>query len=106
MDLDGRTSYSGVMTVNVSGAAAADISLKPNPSSGLIYLEMTNSDHGLLEVGIADGSGKLLRKWSFDKQTPYWTQTIDPGQLPAGTYYITIKGTKTRTVRTFLRGPE
>ncbi|HEY4285462.1 MAG TPA: T9SS type A sorting domain-containing protein [Puia sp.] len=101
VDLDGRTDYSGIMNVNVSGTAR--LSLKPNPSSGIVYLEMINAEQGRLEVGLTNTSGQLLRKWSFDKQATYWTQAIDPGQLSAGTYFITIKGARTKEVRSFVR---
>lgn len=89
-----------------SGDSLVPLHLKPNPSTDLVYLEMTNADLGRLEVSIADASGRILRKWSFDKRASYWSQAISTGSLPAGTYFLTVKGPKIRTVRTFLKSQE
>jgi S-formylglutathione hydrolase FrmB len=103
---DGRTSYSDTMNVTFSGDTQPSLHLKPNPSSGLVYLEMTNADLGKLEVSIADASGRTLRNWSFDKQAAYWSQAINTASLPAGTYFLVVKGPKTRSVRTFLKSQD
>jgi len=104
VDLDGRTDYSGVMSI--SSSTTQQLSLKPNPTAGLLYLEMMNADLGRLELSLSDASGRTLLKWSFDKQTPYWSQAINTGSLPAGTYYLTVKGSKTRTTRVFMKTGE
>jgi len=100
-DLDGRSDYSGVMRINSS--VSEQLSLKPNPTAGLVYLEMMNADLGRLELSITDIGGRTMRKWSYDKQTLYWMQAINTSSLPAGTYYLTIRGPKTRTVRSFVK---
>ncbi|MBS1603360.1 MAG: T9SS type A sorting domain-containing protein [Bacteroidetes bacterium] len=104
VDLDGRTGYSGIMSVNSS--AAQPLSLKPNPTAGILYLEMVNADQGRLELTLVDASGRTLRKWTFDKQTLYWSQAINTDGLPAGTYHLTVRGSNTRTTRTFVKTGE
>lgn len=103
---DGSTSYSDTMSITISGEVQVSLSLKPNPSSGIVYLEMTNADQGRLEVSIADASGRPLRKWSFDKQSPRWLQAINTAGLAAGTYYMNIKGPNTHAVRAFIKTQE
>lgn len=104
--LDGTTSKSYVMSVSASDAGQQSLHLRPNPSSGIVYLELMNADQERLVVSIADASGRPLHKWLFEKQTLTWQQTIDASDLPAGTYFITVQGAKTRQVRSFLRSQQ
>jgi len=46
--------------------------------------------------------GRTLRKWTFQKQGLYWEQSIDPGAIPAGGYFITIRGGTVREVQAFI----
>ncbi|MES1250121.1 MAG: T9SS type A sorting domain-containing protein, partial [Chitinophaga rupis] len=106
VDLDGKFTYSGIMSVKMPTGAVRTLRLTPNPTPGMIYLELENTDQGRLEVSLTDAAGRILHKWAFDKQGRQWTQSIDPGNLPAGTYFITIKGTKTSEVRSFIRSKQ
>jgi hypothetical protein len=106
VDLDGNYSYSGVMQVVLSTSGQMALKLKPNPAPGSIYLELANAEQGRLEVSLSDAAGRVLHKWTFDKQGQQWSQSIDPGNLPAGTYFITVKGMKTREVRSFIRSAQ
>ncbi|HTI08081.1 MAG TPA: T9SS type A sorting domain-containing protein [Puia sp.] len=103
VDLDGQLSYSGIMQVRTPNGSQLALRLTPNPAPGILYLQLENADRGRLEVSLSDAAGRILHKWAFDKQGTQWTQSIDPGNLPAGTYFITVKGTKTREVRSFIR---
>jgi hypothetical protein len=103
VDLDGKLAYSGIMKTELSAFSQLSLRLKPNPAPDIVSLEMTNAGLGRLEVSLSDAAGKILRKWTFEKQAPHWIQAIDPGNLPPGTYFITVQGTKTREVCSFLR---
>ncbi|HMI60072.1 MAG TPA: T9SS type A sorting domain-containing protein, partial [Puia sp.] len=106
VDLDGKSSYSGVMPVYLSSGGRMALRLTPNPAPGTIYLELQNAEQGRLDVSLTDVTGKVLRKWTFDKQGQRWSQWVDPGNLPAGAYFITVKGAKTREVRSFIRSKQ
>lgn len=103
VDWDGKFSYSGIMPVNISVTGRMALRLTPNPAPGIIYLELENSDQGRLDISLSDATGRVLHKWAFDKSAGRWRQPIDPGNLTAGTYFITVKGPKTREVRSFIR---
>ena len=103
VDLDGKSSYSGIMQVALPAGGGMSLRLTPNPSPGLIYLELENAETGTLQVSLSDAMGRVLHQWSFEKQGQLWSQSIDPGNLAAGTYFILVKGTKTREVRSFIR---
>jgi hypothetical protein len=104
VDLDGKYTYSGVMEVNIAGAAASmSLQLMPNPAPGLVTLTLNDDETGALEVSLTDVMGRVLHQWTFGKEVQVWNQTIDPGNLAAGTYYIVMKGPKGRQVRSFIR---
>jgi hypothetical protein len=103
VDLDGKYSYSAIMQVALPAGGGISLRLTPNPSPGLIYLELKNAETGTLEVSLSDVLGRVLHQWSFEKQGQIWSQSIDPGNLAAGTYFIMVKGMKTREVRSFIR---
>jgi len=105
-DLDGKLSYSGVMQVTNTSVSTMSLRLAPNPARGTIYLQLANAEQGRLEVSLSDAMGRTLQKWTFSKSSQRWNQPIDPGTLPAGTYFITVKGARTREVRSFIRSRE
>lgn len=103
VDADGKYAYSGVMQVVIPASGRMSLRLTPNPAPGLVYLELENAEQGVLEVSLTDVMGRVLRQWSFEKQGQSWSQSIDPGNLAAGTYFIVVKGVKTREVCSFIR---
>ncbi|HEY4285463.1 MAG TPA: T9SS type A sorting domain-containing protein [Puia sp.] len=110
VDLDGNKTWFDILKVDVVQDTSnngnnnnSPLRLSPNPSAGAIHLEMTNSAMGNLQVRFSDVQGRVLRTWSFNKQDLSWTQTIDPGALPAGIYFITIEAGTLKEVRQLVR---
>src|SRR6202012_4572411 len=87
VDADGKSAYSGIMQVVIPSSGRMSLRLTPNPAPGLVYLELNNAEQGVLEVSLTDAMGRVLHQWSFEKQGPSWSQSIDPGNLAAGTYF-------------------
>jgi hypothetical protein len=110
-DINGNTTFSGtqkaviplVLAAQAPSPAPSRLSLRPNPTSGIVILEMTNSLTGNLEIILSDAAGGTLRVWKSIKDNQYWSQTIDPGYLPPGTYYMTVIVNGYREVKPFLR---
>ncbi|HTI94739.1 MAG TPA: T9SS type A sorting domain-containing protein [Puia sp.] len=103
VDLDGTATYFGVLKVSLSTGSGTSFHLTPNPASGPVYLEMANAVTGPLQVRLSDAQGRILRAWTFDKQSLDWTQAIDPGTIPAGSYFITVYGNSFKEVRQLIR---
>ncbi len=102
MDLDGNATYFDVLKVSLAPGNAY-FRISPNPAGGSIYLEMANAVTGTLQINLSDIQGRTLRTWNFNKQSLSWTQSIDPGNLPSGTYVISIYGNSYKEVRQFIR---
>lgn len=111
VDVNGNTTFTATQKAVIAPALAAEtpspapyqLNLRPNPTSGLIILEMTSSVTGNLDIILSDASGGALRRWKVTKENSHWLQTIDPGYLPPGTYYLTVSAPGFREVKPFLR---
>jgi len=102
-DLDGKTTYFDVLKVTIGSPTATSLRVSPNPSSGMIYLDLVSPELGSLQVVLTDVQGKTLRTWNFNKQGMSWSQSINLSNLPAGGYFIRVQGTTIREVRQFIR---
>jgi len=77
--------------------------LSPNPAGGTLNLSIKNSGSGALDVRLLDIQGTTLRTWVFLKQDELWTQSIDIGNLPTGSYVIQVIGDAVRVTRSFIK---
>jgi len=111
VDVNGNTTFTPTQKAVIPPVLAAEspnpapsrLSLRPNPTPGTVILEMTNSLRGNLDIILSDVGGNVIQRWKVIKEFPYWSQTIDPGYLPPGTYYMTVIGNGFREVKPFLR---
>jgi poly(3-hydroxybutyrate) depolymerase len=103
VDLDGKATFSAVLKVNATRQGRLGLQLSPNPGSGMVYLELVHPEQGSLQVSLTDVQGKLLRHWVFQKRGLIWDQSLDLGNLAAGSYFLQVRGTTIREVRTFIK---
>lgn len=91
VDLDGSFSYSGVVAVNLS--APVITSVYPNPSRGMLNLEI-GSDAGEVNIYLYDLNGKELASWIRRSGNT----TIDISGFDNGVYQLEVEvdGASTR----------
>ena len=91
VDLDGTTSYSKEVAIEVSG----DLSVEayPNPTSGIINLDIFINDDIALEVALYDVEGRLVARKLVEEEVKegYSNRSIDLSVYPAGVYNLKIK---------------
>lgn len=75
--------------VAVHDLTALKIKLYPNPSNGIIHVDLTGFGSNNIELTISDISGKKVLNKSI---TPSETSLLDLNHLPKGNYVITING--------------
>jgi hypothetical protein len=66
-----------------------DLSISPNPSSGLIHVETT---YDFESVHILDATGRSIRRVPFNR-------TLDLSDLPASTYMLQFESTEHTAVK-------
>lgn len=89
----GAVSYSAIREVDIpkpSPVVAESFRISPNPSSGTLTLDLSDTASGALEVRLIDLQGRTIRTWMFQKQSPSWHQSIDVGDLDKGNYFIQV----------------
>lgn len=73
-----------------SAAAAAGVSVFPNPSSGLFTLAVTNAQRGPVALRVTDALGRTVRAAQAVKTIDAWQHPLDLGALAAGVYYLRV----------------
>ena len=82
------------------------MSLSPNPSRGEVHLQLHGEDwlpylNHPLDLDLCTLDGRSVRSWEMRSRQ----RTLDPGQLPAGMYVLTVRfgGRPLSTIRMLLR---
>jgi photosystem II stability/assembly factor-like uncharacterized protein len=67
----------------------------PNPTSGMVNINLTSDDIGSLCIRVYDNSGKLLRIIEDSKDQVDYSSRIELGNLPRGNYFLNVTIGKT-----------
>jgi predicted esterase len=102
VDLDGKIGYYGILEVSPN-AGSVGLRISPNPITGIVYLELTHPDMGLLEISLLDIQGRTIRNWTYEKQSLSWNQSLNLAGVASGTYFIRIQGPTLREVRQVIK---
>jgi hypothetical protein len=81
----------------------AILQLSPNPTTGLLDIQLVDSTQGNIHVSVTDMNGRVLRSWEFQKQGMLLDQPVDVSGLPRGYYVLMIREKKARYVQTILK---
>jgi hypothetical protein len=69
---------------------AVQSTVYPNPSAGIFSLRMDHEYSGRIELEVYDATGSLVKRETISWFGP--EATVDISGVPAGMYYINIKG--------------
>lgn len=87
MDVDGSWLMSDVVAVNYT--ALTDVVIYPNPSDGLINVQLEEANSGIQETRIYHISGKLVSTMHHNEKNG-GSKNIPVSFLETGTYYIEV----------------
>jgi uncharacterized repeat protein (TIGR01451 family) len=91
VDMDGTTSYSSIVLVNVKNGADIISSLYPNPANGHATLKLQGAVEGNVLVQVLDQQGRLVTTRQFGVQhTGEFKTPLDLGNLSKGSYVLRI----------------
>lgn len=91
VDLDGSSSYSTIVLVNVKNGAEIISSLYPNPATGHATLKLHGTVDGNVLVQVLDQQGRLVTTRQFGLQhTGEFKTPLDLGNLSKGSYVLRI----------------
>ena len=90
-----RNDIPEVDTTIVDGKYFEYFNVYPNPTNGLVMLDMKLKQTGDVKLYLTDSSGKRIRKYKLEASNEYF-QHFDLGQLAGGVYVLTAKYKKDR----------
>jgi hypothetical protein len=81
-----------------SATASPEFSLFPNPNSGRFVLKSGDPSHQVADVTVHDLAGREVASLRAVRMG----ETIDLGQLPAGSYFLRASGNDFNTLKMFV----
>jgi hypothetical protein len=101
-DLDGHSRYSRIVTLPLNKDQQA-IMVYPNPVERTVSLAVTLTTTDVVHATIYDNSGKVMKLQQWSLQAGSHALYMDMGQLPAGIYYLELKGSHLRYTKQLIK---
>jgi hypothetical protein len=101
-DLDGRSRYSRIVTLPLNKDQQA-IMVYPNPVERTVSLTVTLTTTDDVHGTIYDNNGKVMRQQQWSLPAGSHALYMDMGQLPAGIYYLELKGSRSRYTKQLIK---
>lgn len=91
VDVDGRSSFSKIVTAKLTGSGEKGLLIRPNPVvTGTLRFELTVQRSQPVQVNMMDAAGRVLGKATL-RAANGWNQfTMNAGHLAAGTYMLQV----------------
>jgi predicted esterase len=102
IDESGTVNYYGIREVSLTPTKTT-LTINPNPCTDHLFVQLDDPSPGPLAVDIVDATGRILRRWTSQKQQPVWSDTFMVGDLPPGQYFLQLAVNHERWVRAFIK---
>ena len=89
-DIDGRASYSKIVTARLDTENTRYVQVRPNPVSGNLKWHLYVSRPQLVQVSIHDVAGRTLNKKKLSAQAGDNNYTMEMTEIKGGTYLLRI----------------
>ena len=84
--------------VEIVNNAESQLSIYPLPAQNQLNIDLSWNAQELATVSLYDIAGKIWRQWTVGAGThSHYSASVS--QLPAGTYFVNVKGDKTQLTR-------
>jgi len=85
---------------DLSSKEAISFTISPNPSSGILYLDLDDTWNEEVRISITDLSGRVMMILNKEKHTGEFS--MDASNLPSGVYLLKVEGNGRSAVRKFI----
>ena len=92
VDFDGQATYSPVEVVDVDSGSRLLLSIRPNPATTLIHIEMNLPAAGPVRFSLRDLRGQELRTYTFEAEKGRQLFELQAEDLPKGIYFLQASG--------------
>jgi len=93
VDMDGKISYSGIISVSFKTNASATISIAPNPVQATFQVTMNGLQQGNYRIELHNASGQVLMNKIINVKQPIQFETFPRQNMAAGIYWINVYNT-------------
>jgi hypothetical protein len=90
VDADGTVAYSKILAV-ILGDQTTAVRVFPNPVADQLTIGFETAETGIIDIEVADLSGKQWLSQSGNKTEKSHSQTLQVQSLPQGVYLVTIR---------------
>ena len=101
-DKDGKNTYSIVRKL-MTDSAGFSYALAQNPITSELKIYLQSVQPVQLQLKVIDAAGRLIMRQNQSIGSGTTTNVIAVGQLPAGTYFITVNSGKTSITKKFIK---
>ncbi|MBO6515122.1 MAG: T9SS type A sorting domain-containing protein [Bacteroidia bacterium] len=88
-----------VENLSVKDQGFDEFQIYPNPTSGLVWVALTNSDYGAVTTVVTDINGRVLHTYVGEKSSTGYVHNLDLGNFASGTYLIHVSSSSGNAVR-------
>jgi hypothetical protein len=99
IDIDGKFTYSRTVSVREKKNDAT-LLVSPNPAKDILYVQAKGSEQVTLQITGVNGRILQQQKIALNGNTSF---SVNIQSLPAGNYYLVLKGRETKQVQQFLK---
>lgn len=95
VDIDGKQSYSGIVSVNFSAAGAKGFSFYPNPAKNKLVVSLETIAGNTASLQLLNAEGKVVKTVALNKQQSNSNVILDIANLNKGVYILLFKDSET-----------
>ena len=102
-DADGNYKYSKILTVKYTGELSLDIQLSPNPTSGMLNIQLPDGLKGTISLQVFDLNGRVIKRQNFASDGNALSTSIDVSGLQSGVYIIKAQSGSNSLTNRFIK---
>jgi uncharacterized delta-60 repeat protein len=102
-DADGNYKYSKILTVKYSGELSLDIQLSPNPTSGVLQIQLPDGLKGTISLQLIDLNGRVIKRQNLASDGNALSTSIDVSSLQSGIYILKAQSGSTSLTSRFIK---
>lgn len=102
-DADGNYKYSKILTVKYTGELSLDIQLSPNPTSGMLQIQLPDGLKGTISLQVFDLNGRVIRRQNLASDGNALSTSIDVSGLQSGVYILKAQSGSTSLTNRFIK---
>jgi hypothetical protein len=102
-DADGNYKYSKILTVKYTGELSLDIQLSPNPTSGMLNIQLPDGLKGTISLQVFDLNGRVIKRQNLASDGNALSTSIDVSGLQSGVYIIKAQSGSNSLTNRFIK---